>query len=158
MSLLGLERSLADRHQSYPFCPESGVWARLGLPFPAFPLLQAPALSATCAHWHLPRPCLLRAPPGSGLGCEVGESARPAVPFLASSWLLTPFGALISSGVTPAPAPKPVSPPLAGHCLWYDPVYLYTLKAEDKDVFFSPSHTPTLSSYSLLGLVPSPGR
>lgn len=112
MSLLGLERSLADQHQSYPFCPESGLWARLGLPFPAFPLLQAPALSATCAHWHLPQPCLLRAPPGSGLGCEVGESARPAVPFLASSWLLTPCGALISSWRDPCTAPIPVAPPL----------------------------------------------
>lgn len=97
-------------------------------------------------------------PPGSGLGCEVGESARPAAPFLAPSWLLTPFGALISSWCDPCTCSQTCLPPLAGPCLWYDPVYLCTLKAEDKDVFLSPSHTPKLSSCSLLGLIPSPGR
>lgn len=89
----------------------------------------------------LSQPCLLRAQPGSGLRCEVGECTGPAAPFLASSRLLIPCEAHISSWCDPCTCSQICL------CSSWDPVpchypaHLYTLKAEKKISFSLPSHS-----------------
>lgn len=150
----GTKSSLADQHQSHLPSVQSVGYGQL--PFLAFPLLPSPLPSqppVLTAHWHLPQPCLLRAQPGSGLGCEVGECTGPAAPFLASSRLLIPCEAHISFWCDPCTCSEICL------CSSWDPVPL--------SLPSSPLHFRGrgqrylflfLPTRSLLGLIPPAGK
>lgn len=150
----GTKSSLADQHQSHLPSVQSVGYGQL--PFLAFPLLPSPLPSqppVLTAHWHLPQPCLLRAQPGSGLGCEVGECTGPAAPFLASSRLLIPCEAHISFWCDPCTCSEICL------CSSWDPVplslpsSLLHFRGRGQRYLFL-----FLPTCSLLGLIPPAGK
>lgn len=103
-----------------------------------------PSLSATCALCSLaPAPALpAEGPAWVWPGCEEGESARPAGPFLAPPWLLTPCGAQVSSWCDPCTCSQICIPlPLWPRAFATNQL-TSTLEAENKDVFLS-FHSPS---------------